>query len=422
MSWELTGNAGTNPAVNFLGTTDKEPLIIKTNGAEQLRIDVVGHVGIGTATPGASLEVAGTGAKFSGTIATETHTDANLYLGVLNSTPRIIFGGSTPYEIENNGNLRFLMRGDVDPLMVIDSSRNVEIFYNATIDGTTSMNTVNVETIYFHALEGFPAHGIQQDLFGRLAFSRPGVSDMVIDSSGNVGIGTTTPSEKLTVISHSPQHSGVSGVNDAAGGSGAGVYGESTAWDGVHGISHSSQHAGVSGTNDAGGPGVWAISTGGPAGYFLGDVVVTGNVRAFDVTLSGADFAEEFDVAATAEAEPGTVMVLDQHGALRPSQQAYDKRVAGVISGAGDYKPGLILDKKESSKGRMPVALVGKVSCKVDAQYTPIEMGDLLTTSPTPGHAMKATNPFQAFGAVIGKALRPLEAGQGLIPILVALQ
>ena len=51
-----------------------------------------------------------------------------------------------------------------------------------------------------------------------------------------------------------------------------------------------------------------------------------------------------------------------------------------------------------------------------------IEIGDLLTTSPTPGHAMKADDPLKAFGTVIGKALRPLAAGQGLLPILIALQ
>jgi len=66
--------------------------------------------------------------------------------------------------------------------------------------------------------------------------------------------------------------------------------------------------------------------------------------------------------------------------------------------------------------------LVGKVYCKVDSRYAAIEVGDLLTTSPTPGHAMKALDREQAFGAVIGKALRPLAEGQGLIPILIALQ
>ena len=58
----------------------------------------------------------------------------------------------------------------------------------------------------------------------------------------------------------------------------------------------------------------------------------------------------------------------------------------------------------------MPVALVGKVYCKVDASYSPIEVGDLLTTSLTPGHAMKANDHVKAFGAVIGKALRRLDA------------
>jgi hypothetical protein len=140
-----------------------------------------------------------------------------------------------------------------------------------------------------------------------------------------------------------------------------------------------------------------------------------------DIRLTNADCAEDFDVLDGAE--PGTVMVLGDSGALRQSTAAYDKRVAGVISGAGGYRPGLVLDKQATSDGcRMPVALMGKVFCKVDADQAPIEVGDLLTTSPTPGHAMKAVDPLRAFGAVIGKALRPLTAGQGLIPVLVALQ
>jgi hypothetical protein len=66
--------------------------------------------------------------------------------------------------------------------------------------------------------------------------------------------------------------------------------------------------------------------------------------------------------------------------------------------------------------------LLGKVYCKIDAQYSPTGVGDLLTTSPTPGHAMKVDDPLKAFGAVIGKALRPLRSGQELVPILIALQ
>jgi hypothetical protein len=141
-----------------------------------------------------------------------------------------------------------------------------------------------------------------------------------------------------------------------------------------------------------------------------------------DIVLQNADCAEEFDIAAAENVEPGTVMVLDQEGKLQQSREAYDKKVAGVISGAGDYKPGIVLDKQHSQNKRLPVALVGKVYCKVDAESSPIAVGDVLTTSSTPGHAMKACDPLRAFGAVIGKALRPIIAGQGLIPILIALQ
>ena len=148
-----------------------------------------------------------------------------------------------------------------------------------------------------------------------------------------------------------------------------------------------------------------------------GNIVTTGDVR-----LTNADCAEDFDICDTEQAEPGTVMVLGEGGKLRQSQTAYDKRVAGVISGAGDYKPGIILDKQHTQSGRKPIALVGKVFCKVDAQYGAIEVGDLLTSAPTPGHAMRAADPLKAFGTVIGKALRPLAEGRGLIPMLIALQ
>jgi hypothetical protein len=151
--------------------------------------------------------------------------------------------------------------------------------------------------------------------------------------------------------------------------------------------------------------------------HVIGDIQVTGDIR-----LEGADCAEDFDVSEAKGIEPGAVMVIDEGGALRQCQQAYDKTVVGVISGAGDYRPGIILDKQESRTDRMPVALMGKVGCKVDAKYSPIEVGDLLTTSPTPGHAMKADDPDKAFGSVIGKALRPLRGGQEIIPVLMTLQ
>jgi hypothetical protein len=92
------------------------------------------------------------------------------------------------------------------------------------------------------------------------------------------------------------------------------------------------------------------------------------------------------------------------------------------MTGAGNFKPGIVLDKQQSEANRLPVALLGKVYCKVDARYAPVETGDSLTSSPTPGHAMKAGDPLKAFGSIIGKALASLPSGQGLVPILVVLQ
>jgi hypothetical protein len=208
----------------------------------------------------------------------------------------------------------------------------------------------------------------------------------------------------------------------------AGVYGFGNE-NGVQGESRIQNGSGVWGNNSGGGYGITGTSDkpngigvygrgANLAAKFDGIVEVVGDIRLVDA----ADCAEDFDIAGLDKVEPGTVMVIESEGALIPSTKAYDKRVAGVISGAGKYKPGIVLDKQQSSNYRMPIALMGKVYCKVDAQYGSIEVGDLLTTSPTSGHAMRTDDPMKAFGAVIGKALLPLESGQGLIPILISLQ
>lgn len=140
-----------------------------------------------------------------------------------------------------------------------------------------------------------------------------------------------------------------------------------------------------------------------------------------DIVLRNADCAEEFDTAES-DVESGTVMVLDDEGSLRRSSTAYDTRVAGVVSGAGDYEPGIVLDRQSGPDRRLPIALMGKVFCRVDATDAPVEVGDMLTTAEAPGHAMKAEDPDRSFGAVIGKALDALPTGRDLVPVLVSLQ
>jgi hypothetical protein len=191
------------------------------------------------------------------------------------------------------------------------------------------------------------------------------------------------------------------------------VVGESDGMHAVIGLTHS-RFTGVLGISDAG---IGVQGRGGRlAGLFEGDVEVTGDIR-----LANADCAEDFTVSGALHVEPGTVMVLERNGTVRPSAQAFDTRVAGVVSGAGDYKPALVLDRQANAPHRQPIALMGKVFCKVDASFGAIDVGDLLTSSPTAGHAMRVSDRSQAVGALVGKALGPLASGCGLIPILVTL-
>jgi hypothetical protein len=238
-----------------------------------------------------------------------------------------------------------------------------------------------------------------------------GVSGWSHDNAGIAGESQTF--HAVYGISHDPNNAGVFGTNDAGNGSGFGVAGSSATNVGVAGDSVSG--TGLRGTSQTG---VGVHGRGGQlAGFFEGDVVVTGDIR-----LTNADCAEEFSIALDADAGPGCVMTFDESGRLRPCIAPYDRRVAGVVSGAGNYRPALILDRQAGEAHRLPVALLGKVNCRVDASFAPVVVGDLLTTSPTPGHAMKAGDPQRAFGAVIGKAMQSLASGQGLIAILVALQ
>ncbi|MGQ0596036.1 hypothetical protein [Aquabacterium sp.] len=218
------------------------------------------------------------------------------------------------------------------------------------------------------------------------------------------------------VVGISKKAAGVSGQSE----DGWGVVGISTNNEGMRAETNSTQVAAMAAiqkNETSQSSAFYAEHKGGLlAGHFVGKVLVTG-----DIQLLNADCAEEFDIVHH-DVDAGTVVVLNGDGSVVAGQQPYDKRVAGVISGAGDYRPGLVLDRRETGRLRLPVALLGKVHCKVDAQYGAVQTGDLLTTSPTAGHAMKATDVLRTPGAVIGKALGPLAQGQGLVPILIALQ
>lgn len=243
-------------------------------------------------------------------------------------------------------------------------------------------------------------------------FSSTGTNQFLI-RAGGVGVGTSNPgSHALSVYS---SHSGVAGstvhvANDHASGIAMTLESHSTDLTPLL-----SQH----GTGDILRADSWV---GGWHPVFK--VKNNGAIECSTLTLAGgSDLSEPFEVTARGERiEPGTVVCIDPDhpGKLMVCQEAYDRTVVGVIAGAGGIEPGMVMGQTGSvTDGSYPVALTGRVYVWADASAGAIRPGDLLTTSPVPGHAMKVTR-TDAQGAVLGKAMTPLEKGRGLV--LIALQ
>jgi hypothetical protein len=142
--------------------------------------------------------------------------------------------------------------------------------------------------------------------------------------------------------------------------------------------------------------------------------------RQGDVLTDGAFFSGNADIAEYIDSleplEPGDVVELDPHNPrhYRRSRSPYSTLVAGVISA----QPGFILGSREPA--RPLLALVGRVHVKASAENGPIRPGDLLVSASKPGYAMRCPEPVQCEGAILGKALEPLEQGTGTILILLA--
>ena len=169
--WGLTGNAGTNPATNFIGTTDAQPLLFKTGvgGVERMRIDATGNLGIGTGTPSSKLEVVG---------------DVSATGALLNSNTNDAFGSFTVFRKSRAG-------GAVNA--------NDELGYTEFQghDGTAFRRAA----LIYGVADGAPSAG---SVPGRLTFhTTPAggtyLERMRITSTGDVGIGTTAPTERLDI-------------------------------------------------------------------------------------------------------------------------------------------------------------------------------------------------------------------------------
>jgi hypothetical protein len=157
---------------------------------------------------------------------------------------------------------------------------------------------------------------------------------------------------------------------------------------------------------------------------YIAGVIQAPSVTTITIT-GGSDLAEPFSISTKDQSvSEGEVVVIDEAnpGQLKLTDQPYDTRVAGVISGANGIHPGIQMHQQGMLEGGKNVALSGRVYVQADTSNGAIKPGDLLTTSSTPGRAMKVSDHARAAGAILGKAMTALSQGQGMVLVLVTLQ
>ncbi len=457
--WSLTGNAGTNPETDFLGTTDNVTLTLRVNNTIALRLGptgdtpnvIGGYSGNSVANGVRGATISGGGVRNEPNRITANY--GTIGGGAYNtvSGPVATVGGgsqneaSGTYATVGGGHLNqasgagaFVGGGGCDgpvcsgnlaqaPASTIAGGMGNKIASTASY-ATVSGGSFNQADGEWAAVGGGGRNkatgvhatipgGRENEASGDYSFAAGYKAKarhqgaFVWADSINAEF-SSDRADQFKVRARGGVHFTVSssGLNPP----GVKIEQTSNAGVGLFIIQRSSD-AGLVITNKGSGDLLKAFSTGGNLRFRVsnsGEVYADGHFHS-----GGADFAEM--MPAGEPLEPGDVLVVGADGKLHRSRHAYDTRVVGVYS----TRPGFVGGQGATlaDDERIPLAVVGVVPVKASAENGPIHPGDLLVSAQTPGHAMKAgaTPPV---GTVIGKALQGLEEGTGTILMLVMLR
>jgi hypothetical protein len=441
-------------------------------------------VGVGTAAPGAALEVnksqnAGTTVVVdNGNTAASNGSFSGFYfrqggvnrfaLGSVNDGNTIQLGGAGAAQVWNFANGAMIFGTNSAERMRISAAGFVGVGTSTPLSALHVHSTTGAQWIRVSGAGGginfvdTSAVGNQQVYQWRSeggAFRMALVNDtaqsfvrqniLVANAAGNVGFGTANPNYQLVVgpemqagmsaatMTVSKGAGASSSIAVGAGGAAVTEFG----WDNANtrAFLNTAGTTPMAFTQDGtnvrlyiGGGGNVGVGTSTPnasykldvngGGNFAGDLHATGNVTGNYIEAKYQDMAEW--VASVQKLQAGTVVILDTERTnhVVASGIAYDTKVAGVVSDS----PGVLLGT--GGEGRVKVATTGRVRVKVDATHASIKVGDLLVTSGVEGVAMKSVpvdfggTPLHRPGTIIGKALEPLEQGTGEILVLLSLQ
>lgn len=376
--------------------------------------DIYWKIGIGTTDPAANLDVvtdAGSNIAIRGENSVYNHS------GKLGTT---LYGA-----IGTNANGTYGILGWGSGVFGYNSSSANEGILAGVVEGAMGKHAAS-QNYGQLGRSDYGAYGLYNSsgnwgALGAVGYGAYGLHN----SSGNWGaLGAVGTGVEGRTTSSSEWHTAVYGKNE---GQGAGVYGWSQNHWGTVGVtlSTNSSDAGVWAVNNGTGPGL--IATAGSEGYagkFIGSVAIISQTT--DELLveigEGLDYAEGFDVTEKIGIKPGAVLVIDPNnpGRLSLSSEPYDTKVAGIVAGGNSLGSGVRLGAGQFDHD---VALAGRVYCNVETNESAIKPGDLLTTSPIPGYAMKVLDSSRAQGAILGKAMQGLAKGEiNQVLVLVSLQ